>query len=228
MVSMIKDCIKGLGELIKSDGDIPPGSLILVTGAEGSLKSSIVFNMMSNYLADNSEHGLYTTLEETEESHLRNMASIGIKKLDRLHIFDFKDMRQEWKSEELDMIKVTENMINFYREKYDNLTVFALDSLNALYSVSALSNLRKDMYCFFAMLRDKNLTSFLIMETYSDHTEHPEYFLADGILELGLIESRESVKRYFQIRKMRSIDHSMKKHQLMVEKGGLYIMGPVY
>ncbi len=235
---MFKNCINGMNELFNEDSDIPTGSVILVTGVEGGLKSGFVFNMMSNYFAGNGRHGLYATLEEPEESHLRNMASFGIKKSDKLHIFDYKDIRHEWKHEEPDMVKVTEEMIDFYKEKYNNLTVFALDSLNALYSVSSQAKFRKNMYRFFTMLRDKDLTSFLIMETCStekhmllssaDYAERPEYFLTDGIIELGMVEAKESVKRYIQIRKMRGANHSMDKHQITVEKDGLHILGSVY
>lgn len=235
---MFKNCIKGLNELFNENSDIPEGSVILVTGVEGSLKSGFVFNTMSNYLADNSEHGLYVTLEETEESHLKNMGSFGIKKLERLHIFDYKDIRHEWENEEPDIVKVTEEMIDFYKKKYGNLTVFALDSLNALYSITSHVNLRKNMYRFFTMLRDKELTSFLIMETCSrekcvivctaDNIELPEFFLADGIIELGITEVKENVKRYIQMRKMRGVNHSIDRHQITVEKDGLHILGSVY
>ncbi|MCZ7385776.1 MAG: signal transduction protein [Candidatus Methanoperedens sp.] len=232
-----KNSINGLNELFKDDSDIPEGSVILVTGVEGGLKSGLVFNMISNHLADNEKHGLYATLEETEESHLRNMASLGIKKPGSLHIFDYRDVRHEWENEEPDIFKITEDMINFYKEKYENFNLFALDSLNALYSLSNI-NLRKQMYRFFTMLRAKNLTSFLIMETCplerhlpvgsSDYIERPEYFLADGIIELGTVEDMENVKRYIQIRKMRSANHSMEKHQILVGKDGLYIVGSLY
>lgn len=234
--SMFKNCLIGLDELFKEDSDIPSGSVVLVTGVEGSLKSSIVFDMISNYVAGSGEHALYATMEETEESLLRNMTGLGIKKIDNLHIFDYRDMRDEWKTEEPDMVKITEDMINFYTNKYPNLTVIIFDALNALYSVSGQMKFRKIMYHFFTMLRDKNLTSFLILETYSpekhvlvgDSLERPEYFLADGVIELGIIESKEHVKRFIQIRKMRGAYHSMEKHQIVVEKDGIHVLGLVY
>jgi len=129
-------------------------------------------------------------------------------------------------------------MINFYKNKYPDLSVFAFDSLNALYSVLPPENLRKIMYHFFSMLRDKGLTAFLILETRSrekhssiwdsDPRETPEFFLADGVIELGMIETMENVKRYIQIRKMRAANHSMKKYQLVVEKDGIHVFGYVY
>jgi len=235
---MFKKTISGLEDMFRDDSDIPVGSVILVTGVEGALKSSFVFNMMSNSLAIDNNHGLYATLEEIEESHIRNMSSLGIKKLDSLHIFDYKDIRIEWDNEEPDIFKITEDMITYYKEKYNNLSIFALDSLNALCSLSNQSNLRKKMYHFFSFLRSNNLTSFIIMETNPEeknsfscntgYSQHPENFLADGILELGIVENKENVKRYIQIRKMRGSNHSMEKHQIIISKEGLNILGHVY
>lgn len=223
---MFKNSIPGLEKLFKNDHDIQSNSVILVSGSEGALKSGFVFHIISNYLEESKERGLYATLEENEESLFKNMKSFGIKKSEDLHVFDYKDLRTEWDKEELDIIKVTENLINFYKEK-NNLTVFALDSLNALYSVSSHIN-RKKLYHFFSVLRDKNLTSFLILEKCSLNSNKPEYFLADGIIELGIIEDKENVKRYIQIRKMRGADHSMEKHHVVVGKEGISILGSVY
>ncbi len=238
MIIMFRKSINGINQLFNDESDIPEGSVILVTGVEGGLKSGLVFNMISNCIAKNNHHALYATLEETEESHLRNMASLGINKTDNLHIFDYRDVRNEWDNEALDIFKVTEDMIDFYMGKYDSLNIFAIDSLNAIYSISDKSNQRKQIFRFFYKLREKKLTSFLIMEAHSaqqhyslgssDYIERPEYFLADGIIELGTVEDKESVKRYIQIRKMRAVNHSMEKHQILVEKDGLHVVGQIY
>jgi KaiC/GvpD/RAD55 family RecA-like ATPase len=235
---MLKNCLTGLDELFAEGSDIPAGSVVLVTGIEGSLKSSFVFNLISNFLAGSNRHAVYATMEENEESYLRNMTGIGVKKMDNMHIFDYRDMRHEFKDVVPDMIKITEDMINFYTNKYPDLALFAFDSLNALYSVMPQENMRSIIYYFFSLLRDKGLTSFLILETSSrdkhspiwigDSMARPEFFLADGVIELGMIETNENVKRYIQIRKMRSANHSMRKYQLVVEKDGIHIFGSVY
>jgi KaiC/GvpD/RAD55 family RecA-like ATPase len=56
----------------------------------------------------------------------------------------------------------------------------------------------------------------------------PEHFLADGVIELGLIEAADGVKRYIQIRKMRAVNHKMEKHQLAVGEQGLSVLGSIY
>ena len=233
MRSMRKNAINGLDEILFVE--IPEGSVILVTGAEGTLKSGLAFSMMANHVAANDEHALYVTLEQNVESHLRNMNSLGIKKESNLHIFDYRDMRYEWMNSELNLIKMTEEVIDSYKDKYDDLTLFALDSLNALYSISEHDNMRNMIYDFFSHLRDEGLISFLIME--SDRSSisgqfsqfhQTEHYLADGTIELGMIEGKGGVKRYIQILKMRATKHAMEKHQLTIDENGISIRGPIY
>ncbi|MEW6069630.1 MAG: ATPase domain-containing protein [Candidatus Thermoplasmatota archaeon] len=227
---MLRDTVTGLDRLFEKD--IPEGFVILVTGTPGTLKSGFVHQVLSNYLAKTKKFGVYATLEEPKDSHLRNMRSLGIKKLENLEIFDYSDIRKEWKAEEetLDMVRITEDIIGFYKEKKgDEFTIFALDSLNALYSLVRSTNLRRDSYHFFTTLRDSKLTSFVTLELPKEYGEYaPEYFLTDGVIEVGVIETREDVTRYLQIKKMRAVKHSMKKHQLVVEEDGLAVLGPVY
>lgn len=232
---MLNNSVEGLDKLLFVD--IPQGSVILVTGAEGTLKSGLVFSMMSSHIASAGGHALYITLEQNKESHIRNMQSLGIEGPAGLHIFDFRDMRQEWMDSELDLLKVTEDVLESYREKYSDMTLFALDSLNALYSLTDHGDIRNKIYRFFSGLSDRGLTSFLIME--SSHSalavagqiapfHRTEHFLADGTIELGMIEGKGGVKRYIQILKMRAAKHAMEKHQLAVDERGICIRGPIY
>lgn len=230
---MLKNTINGLDKILFDE--IPKGSVILVTGAEGTLKSGLVFSMMANHVAANNEHGLYVTLEQNEESHLRNMNSLGIKKESNLHIFDYRDMRYEWMNSELDLIKMTDEVIDSYKDKYDDVTLFALDSLNALYSISEHDNMRNLIYDFITNLRDEGLISFLIMESAQSgisgqisQFHQIEHYLADGTIELGMIEGKGGVKRYIQILKMRATKHAMEKHQLTIDENGISIRGPLY
>jgi KaiC/GvpD/RAD55 family RecA-like ATPase len=230
---MLKNAINGLDKILFDE--IPTDSVILVTGAEGTLKSGLVFSMMANHVATSKCHGLYVTLEQNAESHLRNMKSLGIKKEDGLHLFDYRDMRLEWMDSELDLIKTTEEVIDSYKKKYENLTLFALDSLNALYSIYEHENMRNKIYNFFSSLRDEGFTSFLIMESAQPRISgqflqfhQTEHYMADGTIELGMIEGKGGVKRYIQILKMRAVRHAMEKHQLTIGENGINILGPIY
>lgn len=226
---MFKDTIRGMDKVFKSD--ILSPKIILVTGPPGSLKSSFIYGVMTRYLDNTGNFGLYTTLEETAESHLQNMDSLGIEPCLNLQISDFTDLRDEMDS--TDYLKFTEKMIgHFKKTRGDKFTCFAFDSVGALYSlIGESTEFRKKMFHFFKMLREKNLVSFIVIERGLDGTTQAlgnETFLADGIIALGLKRRQGRLIRYIQIEKMRAVHHSMEMHALEIKNGGLAILGPIF
>ncbi len=232
---MFKDSISGLEKVFKTD--IYPPSVVLITGPPGSMKTSFCYTLLSKYLESANQFGLYCTLEETSQSHLRNMKSLGIKLSPHMQISDFTDLREVDKvvdeGDETDYIKFIEKMIVYFKKKYgDKFTIFALDSLGALYSLMEdESKMRKRMFYFFKMLRDNNLTAFIVMERSLGAESQllgNEGFLVDGIIMLGLDRSRGKLVRYLQVEKMRASQHSMEKHAVEVGKEGIVVLGPIF
>ncbi|HYV07973.1 MAG TPA: ATPase domain-containing protein [Thermoplasmata archaeon] len=227
--------IDGLDKVLRSE--ITPPKVILVTGPPGSMKTSFCYTLMSRYLKDTGEFGLYTTLEETVQSHLRNMESLGVELSMNMQISDFTDLREidavVGPEDQTDYLTFIERMIGHYRKVHGHkFKLFALDSLGALYSLMEnTTNMRKRMFYFFKMLRDADLTSLVVMERSADGDSQllgNEGFLVDGIVLLGLDRSRGKLVRYLQVEKMRSADHSMEKHAIEVRKGGLTVLGPIF
>src|SRR5438477_12907660 len=167
-----RSAIEGLDKVIRSD--ITPPKVILVTGPPGSMKTSFCYTLMSRYLKDTGEFGLYTTLEETVQSHLRNMESLGVELSMNMQISDFTDLREidavVGPEDQTDYLAFIERMIGHYRKVHGHkFKLFALDSLGALYSLMEnTSNMRKRMFYFFKMLRDNELTSLVVMERSPD------------------------------------------------------------
>ena len=232
---MFKDSIPGLERVFRTD--VEPPSVVLITGPPGSMKTSFCYTLMSKYLESANQFGLYCTLEETSQSHLRNMKSLGIKLSPHMQISDFTDLREVDKvvdeGDETDYIKFIEKMIVYFKKKYgDKFTIFALDSLGALYSLMEDSTkMRKRMFYFFKMLRDNNLTAFIVMERSLGAESQllgNEGFLVDGIIMLGLDRSRGKLVRYLQVEKMRATQHSMEKHAVEVGKEGIVVLGPIF
>ena len=232
---MFKDSVAGLEKIFKTD--IKPPAVVLVTGPPGSMKTSYCYTIMSKYLENTGEFGLYTTLEESCQSHIRNMDSLGFDLSMNMQISDFTDLREIDRvvegDEETDYLLFLEKMITHFKGKYgDKFTVFALDSLGALYSLMENSTqMRKKMFYFFKMLRDNNLISFIVMERQIGGDSQllgNEGFLVDGIMMLGLDRSRGKLVRYLQVEKMRACQHSMEKHAIEVGKGGLVVLGPIF
>jgi KaiC/GvpD/RAD55 family RecA-like ATPase len=232
---MFRDTIRGLDKLFKTD--IRPPKIILVAGPPGGMKSSFVYTLISKYVETTGEFGLYTTLEESVDSHLENMEALGIDLSLNMQISDLTDLREIDQlldeEETTNYIEFTERMItHLKKQKGDKFTVFALDSLGALYSLMEnVENLRKKMYYFFKMLRDNNLIAFVVIESTMQGSTQllgNEGFLVDGIINLGLERSTGKIVRYLQVEKMRAVSHSMEKHALVVGvDGGIAILGPV-
>ncbi len=230
-----RNSVDGLDKVIRSE--ITPPKVILVTGPPGSMKTSFCYSLMSKYLKETGEFGLYTTLEETVQSHIRNMESIGVDLSLNMQISDFTDLREidavVGPDDQTDYIAFIEKMITHFRKVHGaKFKVFALDSLGALYSLMDKSdNMRKRMFYFFKMLRDNNLISLVVMERSLGGDSQllgNEGFLVDGIVMLGLDRSRGKLVRYLQVEKMRAVDHSMEKHAIEPRKGGITVLGPIF
>ena len=231
----IRTAIDGLDRVIRTE--ITPPKVILVTGPPGSMKTSFCYTLMSRYLKDTGEFGLYTTLEETVQSHIRNMESLGVDLSLNMQISDFTDLREidavVGPNDQTDYIAFIEKMIGHYRKVHGTkFRIFVLDSLGALYSLMEKSdNMRKRMFYFFKMLRDNNLVSFVVMERSLGGDSQllgNEGFLTDGIIMLGLDRTHGKLVRTLQVEKMRAADHSMEKHALEIRKGGLTVLGPIF
>ncbi len=233
---MFRESLEGMDNVI--DIEIPEGSIILVAGSPGSLKSGLTYNLLSNHLkAHPEEFGMYVTLEETTESHLKNMQSLGIEIPDNLLISDYSDIRERFESKASlpNIMQMINGVIEYFKnEKGDKFTVFCIDSLNALYALIDVDDLRIQMFHFFKSLRDKELTSLLIMEipefttTLHINQNYGESFLVDGLIRTGEIETQQDVMLYMQIKKMRATRHSRKKHLMEIGQNGISILGPIF
>ncbi|MEE9237648.1 MAG: ATPase domain-containing protein [Thermoplasmata archaeon] len=232
---MFRNSVPGFDRVLATDIESP--KVILVTGPPGSMKSTFCYSLMSYYLKKTREFGLYTTLEETVHSHLKNMENMGLDISLNMQISDFTDLREidqvMEESDQTDYLGFIEKMISHYKKIHGKrFTLFTLDSLGALYSLMPSSgDMRKRMFYFFKMLRDQNLISLIVMERSQGEESQllgNEGFLVDGIIMLGLDRSKRKIVRYLQVEKMRACQHSMEKHLLEVGNSGLMVLGPIF
>jgi KaiC/GvpD/RAD55 family RecA-like ATPase len=219
----------GMDRVLASDANAP--YLTLLTGPPGSMKSSFALSMVANHLRHSGGFGLYCTVEETVDSLLRASQSLGLELPHNLQITDFTELRKE--NEAMDYLKFTRKMIeHFKRERGDAFSVFVLDSLGAIYSLTKVDEeMRKRMFGFFDFLRSQNLHTFIITERQAgEHAELEgnEGFLADAILNLGLDRRNGQIVRTMQVEKMRHVRHSMEKQAMEVTDGGISLLGPLF
>lgn len=226
---MFHGTIMGLDKVFRTD--IKKPKVILITGPPGSLKSSFLYSLITSHLNRTGEFGIYNTLEESVSSHLSNMESLGVDLCLNMQITDFTDLRKE--GESLNYLMFIERMLRHFKKvKGDQFSVFAMDSLGALYSLmEGEENMRKKMYHFFQVLRDLNLYSFIIMEREMGDNSNllgNEGFLADGIIYLGMKRKQGRLSRFIQIEKMRASEHSMEMHALDLRTGKISVLGPIF
>ncbi len=221
--------ITGMERVISND--IEPPYLSLVTGPPGSMKTSFSLSMISNHLKRTGEFGLYCTVEETVDSLLKTCNSMGLELPTNLQITDLTELRKE--NEAMDYLKFTKRMIqHFKQERGSQFSVFILDSLGAIYSLTSVDEeMRKKMFGFFDFLRTQGLYTFIITERQpGEHAELQgnEGFIADGIINLGLDRRNGKIVRTLQIEKMRHVRHSMEKQAIDISSGSVTILGPLF
>lgn len=232
-VDRIRTYIQGFDEAIQ--GGIPKGHLVLISGTAGSMKSSVAFYILYNE-AKNGKIGLYISLEQSYDSLKQHFESMGMN-LENINLVPLNDLanigeaihsvknsqtgsiiiadmgciRKEIKDIKVGDNKSWMNVIKNITRKITTETdcsLFVLDSLSALYTLSNFENPRIELFYIFEFLRDTGLTTFLISEMPLDQSKYSKYeiedFLCDGIILLRLTPFRRNIIREISIVKMRA------------------------
>ena len=93
---MFRDAIPGMEKVFQTEP--PQGSVILVVGCAGTLKSAFIYNLIANSIVKRSKEKtecVFVTLEETRTSLLRNIQSMGITPSDNIQIADLASFLKE-------------------------------------------------------------------------------------------------------------------------------------
>jgi KaiC/GvpD/RAD55 family RecA-like ATPase len=196
----VKTYIDGFDD--KLQGGIPAGSVVLLVGQPGTMKSSVAFNMLFNNAKDKGLRSLYVTLEQGSKSLTNHMTAMGMNQkevFDKLEIIDIGLIRK----------KLTQLQDQSWVQVFNVLAKF--------------DNPREELFHLFEWLRDLNVTTILITEMTPDTAKfahHGEDFLADGIIYLRMAEIGDiSVQRQIRCVKMRAVNHNGDYHSLLFDGG---------
>lgn len=213
-------------------GGIPEGSVVLVTGEPGTMKTSLAYSVMHNCASREDLHGLYITLEQKKETLEHQMESMGFPYEDvfgRLSIMDVSGYRKKillagdrlW----LDYLKRCVET----RKTVGDVDILAIDSLDALEALSDFTDRRIIIYQLFEWLRDCEFTTFVISESGPDfvfegHEIVPQKndaeYLADAVFSLKMKSMNDyEVQRRIRCVKMRGQNHDTSHFALMFEPG---------
>ncbi len=227
-MKFVKTYLDGLDEILGKG--IPEGSVVLVSGAPGTMKTSLTYHI----LHENARHGekaLYVSLEQSRASLLDHTEGLGYRLQDvgeNLSILDLAALRkkftgpvaQPW----MDLFKLYANGL---RESF-GYRLLVIDSLDALEILAKFQDVRRELFSLVRWLRGLGVTAFLLGELPSDDgtsprqafAKHKEDYLADGIVHLRLARQGEfGMQRQIRIVKMRGTRHETDYHALVFDNG---------
>jgi circadian clock protein KaiC len=225
--------IEGLDDVLA--GGIPEGHVVLVSGAPGTMKTSLTYHILHTN-AVRGTRGMYVSLEQSRASLMDHTEGLGYR-LDEadgnLSVLDLAMLRkklagpteQPW----MDLFKMYTQGI---RGSFD-YRLLVLDSLDALEILAKFREPRQDMFSLIRWLRDLRCTAFLLGELPTDRggsnprgtafAKQKEEYLADGILHLRLARQGEfGMQRQLRVVKMRGTRHDTGYHALVFD-GGLKV-----
>jgi KaiC/GvpD/RAD55 family RecA-like ATPase len=225
MKSRIKTGIQGLDEEL--GGGIPEGHVILLSGAPGTMKSSIALNIIYNNGVKEGKNGLYISLEQSRASLIEQGLSFGMdfnQIESKVRIIDMGYLRKHMKETQevswLDVYKMyAENLKSSL--KYD---ILVTDSLSVLDMFIGEGNRRMKLFELFEWMKGLGCTAFIIAEATTKSGISEEDYLSDGIIRL----SKEKIggmemQRLVYIDKMREVKHNMAVFNMLFEDGKFQI-----
>ncbi len=227
-ITRVKTFIKGLDK--EMSGGVPEGSVVLIAGKPGTMKSSLAFNILYHNANIDDVSGVYVTLEQSRESLLSNMDGLGMKLggLEKeISVLDLGMIRkkltqltnQTW-------MEVFKMYIQNLKKNMD-VKVVVIDSLPVLEVMARFQHPREELFHFFEWLRDMDVTAFLITEMQQGSDQFCKYdedFLSDGIIHLDLKREGNQVNLFLGVVKMRQTGHKRGYSPLIFDKDGFEIV----
>ncbi len=219
----VRTFIQGFDE--KLTGGIPEGSVVLLCGEPGTLKSTLAFNVLYHNAMREGRNGVYVTLEQSRDGLTHHLRGMGL---------DPKDVEDHVSIVDLGMIRknvegTQESWFEIFRMYATNLKktlgfdLFVVDSLPVLETMARFEKPREELFRLFDWIRDLRATSLLVQEMrrpQDPYGEHGEEFLADGIIALKMqMVDDANVQRRIRCVKMRSTAHSPNFYTLIYQNG---------
>jgi len=210
--------VNGLDERMSTS--VPAGSIVLICGTPGTLKTTLCMNILYNHAVDTGEKVLYLTLEQDASDVVDQMIAFGYDMRlvqERLRVLDLSDVRNElleekkrssadlapslleWASQAI--VLDSQGKVDWMRTlmEYqevlmaDGISVLCIDSLDALYSLMQQEDIRDTVFNFFESLRHMGMTVFLISEMKPGSEEFGKYG-NEGFLADGIVHLKTERK----------------------------------
>ncbi len=231
--SRLKTYISGFDESI--GGGFPEGYVVLVSGAPGTMKSSLAFSILYQNALREGKRAAYFTLEQSKDLLLEQMTSMGMTDpgaLEKIVLMDMGNIRKnlgylQGRGTWLELFKMYCNNVM----KTERLACLVVDSLDVLETMAKMPDRRAELYLLVEWLRDLGPLTLLVSEqpTDAEHGRAPdEAYLVDGILQLDLHPSSiPSIQRRLRVAKLRATKHETGYFALNYDDGGFSVSSPM-
>lgn len=221
-IERIMTFVRNFDEQIQ--GGIPKGSLVLIIGTPGTLKSTFAYSILYHNALEHETPGLFLSLEQRKRLLNAHLENIGFE-TDSVHglvrILDLGLMRKM-----IDIYDQKKHWLNEFKQwaehqiKSSSSELLVIDSLPALEILSQFAQPRIDLFQFYEWLLDLNVTCFLISELPDPVIKYgDEHFLADGLIHIKL-HHLDDVDSYLRLAclKLRGTAHTRSYFNLELEE----------
>ena len=142
----IKTFVQGFDDILGSG--IPEGYIVLVSGAPGTMKSSLAFSILYQNALREGRKSAYFTLEQSKDITLEHMASLGMadeKAWEHLTVLDMGNIRKnlnylQGRGTWLELFKMYCNNVM----KADRISILVVDSLDVLETMAKMQDRRSE------------------------------------------------------------------------------------
>ena len=216
--------ITGLDEIL--GGGFPRGSVVLLSGASGTGKTSLALHWLFGG-ARSGENGIYASFTEPLFKVLKNLETLEY--YDRKVIEEEKirilDIRRKEFIEDMDSGKVLSYIEDIVRKSGAKRLV--IDSVTAIaYSLEEKTKIRSFIFELGTMLASLGCTTILTSEVHGERYSMygVEEFISDGVI---LLKSSHKgfgpAARTIQVVKMRGIDFDQAPTYFRISKHGVFV-----
>lgn len=222
----VKTGVSGLDKML--NGGLIAGRPYLISGMPGAGKSIFGMQFLMQAVQEG-KSGIYITMEERKKGLKQNFQVFGWD-IDKVYVIEatpeLGNKMWEIKTDEsfinitLNMNNLTEAIKEQLRGSVERIVVDSITTLKMLYP--SVVDSRREILSLIHFLTDTQCTSLLLAEKWEDKRSM-ESFLAEGSIELRIIEEKGIKKRAIEIKKMRGTDFDEQWRPMKITDKGIIV-----